>query len=529
MNSKDELFLNLRVVSGLRSFSKWASIFVIVIGMAVIFGWIFNISFLKSIHPSWMTLKPVSALSFIISGISLFFLNRESTAKWEKILGVLLASFVLSIGLFSLLEYFFTGDLLKMIVSNQKVLFGRMAPVTALNFTLFGISLLTARRKSVVIFGQVLAMILLFISIMVLVVYFYGVHSLYSLPPFGSFSFHSALLFVFLSTGLLATSPEQGLMTIISNNDAGGILARRLLPFTIIIPIFFGWVRLMGEKAGYYGFEFGLALFSTSNVITFFILILLTAYFMNKIDFGRRKAEALSKELEMFSYSVSHDLRAPLRAIDGFSRIISETYSDKLNKEGIRLFNIVRKNTQNMGKLIDDLLAFSRFGRSNIEVSKINVEQLVKSVIDELKPNFPEKTFDVIIHELPRASGDTSMIKQVWVNLISNAFKFSQPNHSPKIEVGSFRKDNEIVYYVRDNGVGFDMKYADKLFGVFQRLHSTKEFEGTGVGLANVQRIIHRHGGTVWAEANVGDGAIFYFTIGKVKETLGELYGSERG
>jgi PAS domain S-box-containing protein len=223
--------------------------------------------------------------------------------------------------------------------------------------------------------------------------------------------------------------------------------------------------------------------------------------------------EAANKELEAFAYSVSHDLRAPLRAIDGFSRVMLEDYIDKLDDEGKRYLNIIRSNTQKMGQLIDDLLLFSRLGRQELRASGIDMGKLAKAVSEELKLAVPERKLKFTINTLIPAQGDQAMIRQVFVNLLSNAVKFTRPKERAVIEVDGRSEGNENIYYVKDNGVGFDMQYVGKLFGVFQRLHSTVEFEGTGVGLAIVQRIIHRHGGRVWAEGKVGEGACFYFTL----------------
>jgi signal transduction histidine kinase len=223
--------------------------------------------------------------------------------------------------------------------------------------------------------------------------------------------------------------------------------------------------------------------------------------------------EAANKELEAFSYSVSHDLRAPLRAIDGFSRILLEDYIENLDEEGKRVLSVIRNNTQKMGQLIDDLLLFSRLGRQEIRVSEMDMGKLAKAVSEELKLAVPERKLQFTINALIPAQGDQAMIRQVFVNLLSNAVKFTRPKENAMIEVGASNEGDENVYYVKDNGVGFDMQYVDKLFGVFQRLHSSAEFEGTGVGLAIFQRIIHRHGGRVWGEGKVGEGATFYFTL----------------
>jgi light-regulated signal transduction histidine kinase (bacteriophytochrome) len=223
--------------------------------------------------------------------------------------------------------------------------------------------------------------------------------------------------------------------------------------------------------------------------------------------------EAANKELEAFSYSVSHDLRAPLRAIDGFSRILLEDFADKLDEEGKRFLSVIGKNTQNMGQLIDDLLAFSRLGRQEIKLSAIDMCELAKTIFEELKPTNGEQSVQFKVSALRPAYGDRAMIRQAIANLLSNAIKFTRKKEKSIIEVEGWDEGSEYVYCVKDNGVGFDMNYVDKLFGVFQRLHSQGEFEGTGVGLALVKRIIHRHGGKVWAEGKVGEGAAFYFTL----------------
>jgi signal transduction histidine kinase len=225
--------------------------------------------------------------------------------------------------------------------------------------------------------------------------------------------------------------------------------------------------------------------------------------------------DTANKELEAFSYSVSHDLRAPLRAIDGFSRILLQDYADKLDEDGNRVLEVVRQNAQNMGQLIDDLLAFSRLGRKAVELSPIDMTDLARSALEDLNASDSTVRPQVKIARIPPAQGDRVLIRQVFINLLSNATKYSRLKDQPVVEIGGTTENGNNIYYVKDNGAGFDMKYANKLFGVFQRLHAPEEFEGTGVGLAIVQRIIHRHGGKVWAEGEVNRGATFYFTLPK--------------
>jgi PAS domain S-box-containing protein len=223
--------------------------------------------------------------------------------------------------------------------------------------------------------------------------------------------------------------------------------------------------------------------------------------------------EAANKELEAFTYSVSHDLRAPLRAIDGFSMMLEEDYAGVLDENGHRICDIIRNNSRKMGQLIDDLLAFSRLSRAEIQRSKIEMKSLAESVFQELAKNPPRQGLAFEVSDLPPAWGDAAMIKQVWVNLVSNALKFSSKMENPVIRISGEVKNGVSYYRIEDNGVGFDMQYAGSLFGVFQRLHPASEFEGTGVGLAIVERVVHRHGGAVSAWSEMGKGARFEFTL----------------
>jgi signal transduction histidine kinase len=221
-------------------------------------------------------------------------------------------------------------------------------------------------------------------------------------------------------------------------------------------------------------------------------------------------------ELEAFSYSVSHDLRSPLRAIDGFSRLLLEKYSPALPAEAKEHLQEVRCGAREMGQLIDDLLAFARLGRQAMQMQKVRQDALVRECLQDLQPEQAGRRIDISVQDLAPAQGDAALLKQVWLNLLSNALKYTSKQEQACIEIGSRPSEEavgEVLYFVRDNGVGFDMQYVHHLFGVFQRLHRADEYEGTGVGLAIVQRIIHRHGGRVWAEARPGQGAAFYFTL----------------
>ena len=231
--------------------------------------------------------------------------------------------------------------------------------------------------------------------------------------------------------------------------------------------------------------------------------------------------ESANKEMESFSYSISHDLRAPIRAISGFTKIIEKKYNGTFDEEGKELFNAITNEAGRMGTLIDDLLDFSRLGRKEIEKSKTNMTVLANEAVSEVLKSEGGKYLPagqagkpkITVNDLPTVLCDPALIRQVFINLFSNALKYSHKKSDPAIEIGSYTENNFNIYYVKDNGVGFDMKYYNKLFGVFQRLHSMEEYEGTGIGLAIIKRTIIRHGGNVWAEAKLNEGAVFYFSL----------------
>jgi len=252
-------------------------------------------------------------------------------------------------------------------------------------------------------------------------------------------------------------------------------------------------------------------------------MLLLTAFFVvlreieqhrstnRELAASAAQLELTNKELESFSYSVSHDLRSPLRAIDGYSRIFEEDFADRLDEEGLRLLGVIRSSSKKMGQLIDDLLSFSRMGRKPVDAAMVDMNQLVDEVWKEVSAGHDEAILKK--QPLPAVWGDRALLRQVLLNLLSNAVKYSGNNPAPVVEVQAEKKVEELVYCVRDNGVGFDMRFYNKLFGVFQRLHTENEFPGTGVGLAIAQRVIVRHGGRIWADSELGKYAAFYFSL----------------
>ena len=245
----------------------------------------------------------------------------------------------------------------------------------------------------------------------------------------------------------------------------------------------------------------------------------LNAELEQRVEERTQQLEAANKELESFSYSVSHDLRAPLRAIDGFSQAVQEDFGPQLPKEAQRYLKTIREGAQQMGTLIDDLLKFSRLSRLPLTRGVVDTNALVRSLAAEMNSPGEGGVAEIAIADLPKSDADPVLLRQVWINLLSNALKYSRHREQGRIEIGATEQQGLTTWFIKDNGTGFDMQYVDKLFGVFQRLHRAEDFEGTGVGLAIVERIIQRHGGRIWASAAVNQGATFFFTLGENLES----------
>ncbi len=648
-------------VAALRKFSYLSCFIILLISVFVLIGWVFNIALLKSVVLSFITMKANTAIGFILSAIGLLLIIN---GKEKRFFAFCIFCLLLALGSTSLIEYIFRLDLkidelfFKDTITKASAHPGRMAFPTALIFSLTSIVFFIFATESSKIkqyIAQSIALVGLIFSLITCIGYFFGTPYLAWVGTYGSLAIHTALAFVFLTAGLLAVRPTEGFMALFVADNIAGMTIRRFLPVVFIVPLALGYLRAWGQKMGFYGTEFGIALQASFAIAIFTTLTWVHAKSLNKIDYERRRLKGVeeylrqilesapdamivvnkngemvlvnsqaehlfgydrqdmlkqpiemlmpqsfrdthlvhrqgfmnnsrrrnmgigldlwglhkdrssipieialspfegdqgsmviaavrdmrehkrheeairqlnkdlqehaaqlefaNKELEAFSYSVSHDLRSPLRAIDGFARILSEEHSKELTEEGGRLLGVVRDNVKKMGCLIDGLLEFSRMGRHELRFSNIDMTSLVQSAFEELRQSTSDLKVDFKLESLPSAYGDSVLLRQVWVNLISNAMKYSMKKSDPSIHIYSREEAGEIVYVIKDNGVGFDMQYVSKLFKVFQRLHEQSDFEGTGVGLAIVQRIINRHGGNIWVQSQSNEGTTFYFTL----------------
>jgi two-component system sensor kinase len=526
-----------RWVAVFKRLSVGASLVAILIGVLVLIGWQFGILFLTRMWPGLAAMSPNTAAVFLLSGLALLFLQGTKTLASR--LGQVCALLVLVIALATTGEHLLNQDFgIDNLLPDQLPVFEafstRMALNAALSFAAIGLALLLL---DTVVAGQhppaeLLSLGTLVLATLALLGYLYGIPALYDITSQFGMPVPTMIAFIALSLGTLCARPDRGFMALLCSDGAGGMLARRLLPGGIAIPFLLDWLGFRAAEAGLYSSTLEAAIHVVLVSILLGILVLVTSDGLEQIDLRRKrieeertraleKLEATNKELEAFSYSVSHDLRTPLAATKNFVQLVLDEHANELSPEASRVLSLAYRNAVDMDALIQGLLSFSRETRHPLNKQMVDLAQLAKDVFDELAKEQRGRQIEFKVDEMPIPSADPFLMKQVYRNLIANAIKFTRARQRAQIHVGAHREGKETAYFVRDNGVGFDMAQSDQLFGVFQRLHSDDEFEGTGVGLAIVQRIIRRHGGRVWAEGQVDKGATIHFTIGGGEEQTG--------
>ncbi len=526
-----------RWVAVFKRYSLSASVLVILIGLLVLVGWQFDIAILTRMWPGMAPMGPNTAIVLLLAGLALLFLQGTKTLVLRS--GQIFALLVVLIALATTGEHLFNQDLgIDDLLLGPAPFFGAFTTRIALNAALaFGTIGLALLFLDTVLAGKYplappLALATLLFATLALLGYLYGIPALYDIASQRGMPVPSVVAFIAMSLGVLFARPDRGFMSLLCSDSAGGILARRLLPGGIAIPFLLDWLGFRGVEAGLYSATFESAIHVILVSILLGILVLVTSDGLERSDLRRQrieaertraleKLEATNKELEAFSYSVSHDLRTPLAATKSFVQLVLDEHAKELSPEAARILNLAYRNAVEMDALIQGLLSLSRETRRPLNRQMIDLAPLAREVFAELGQEQSGRQIEFKVDEIPASSADPFLMKQVYRNLIANAIKFTRAKPTARIHVSYYREGKETVYFVRDNGIGFDMAQADQIFGVFQRLHSDDAYEGTGVGLAIVQRIIHRHGGRVWAEGQTDKGATIYFTLRTSEEQTG--------
>jgi len=509
-------------------FQLWSRIFaytVFIIGATALIGWQFDLDTLKRPLPNLVSMNPATAVCFVLSALAFLFLTNDQKPKWQYFAGYSAAMLILVIsilkigGLLLALDvnidtWLFYEKIEADVINNVK---NRMAPNTALAFFFTGFSLLMINHKSRGTY-QLITLLVGLLALLSILGYLYQVKSFYGFLKYIPMAVNTAVGFLLTSLAVLFYKPNRGFMSEFVTGQAGAIISRTLIPTALLVPTILGFLSLYLNANQVITSRFGIALLVLGNILIFLILIWFNAKELNTKDRQRNNAKnqlyQANKELESFSYSVAHDLRAPLRSVKSYAEIFVEDHGDKLDGDAASIMDTIQRNANKMGVLIDDLLAFSRLGRQEINKIEVDMNELTEEIITEFSKSYKHHA-EININDLHEIKGDRALLYQVMSNLISNAVKYSSKKEKPVIDIKSLENGSQIIYSVKDNGAGFDMQYADKLFGVFQRLHSQNEFEGTGIGLAIINRIVNKHGGKVWAEAEVDKGATFFYTLPK--------------
>ncbi len=528
------------LVARCRATASAIGIAVAVLGGVMLVCWAFGLQH-RLIPGGGPLMKPNAAVSFILTGLSL------SLAGRGRALSLSLAAAAVGLGLATVAEWVFAVDLrfdellFRDDTSAYTSVPGRMAPNTAAAFALLGVALLLLRsggRRLQV--ARALATGALAIGAVACAGYLYGVSSLFSMARRTSMALPAAIGLVSLASGVLLARPEVGAAALLASGGSGGTLARRLVPVVALAPLALALPAQAGVRAGMLDQAYASALVTVGLTAVLAWVVAVTARSVDLRDAARREREleiqrlnaqlqrravelsTANRELEAFSYSVSHDLRSPLRSIDGFGQALAEDCAEALPDAGHEHVRRMRAATQRMGRLIDDLLQLSRMSRSQLHRERVDLSAVAREIAAELASSAPERRVTFEIEDGLVAEGDPSLTRVLVENLLGNAWKFTSKHPAARIAVGRTARDGPAAFFVRDDGAGFDMAYAGKLFGAFQRLHGYAEFAGNGIGLATVQRIVHRHGGEIWAEGAVEQGATFTFTLPPDGQSEGE-------
>ena len=518
-----------QIIDSFRNFSKWASIIALLVGYHVLLGWIFDIRILKSPWTMFSTMKVNEAVCSIFCGSALFMLQlRRGMTSGKMLWAVRICA-----GLAALLAFLtFMEYLIGLPLGIDQWSFssaatqpgvqasGRMAMISSLAFCMLGIALVTLDGNSNHRVAETLALISGGIALLAIAGYLYQAQAFQ-----GQMALYAAIVILLLSGGILCLRADRGLMARVASNSFGGIMARRLLPAAVLIPIVLGWLQHEGHRAGLYHSEPGLALLAVADVALFLLVVWWGVNSLHRMDSKRRLTEheleetaaKLSRsnaDLEQFAYVASHDLKEPLRAISGSVQILQERYQAELGRDADEIIRHTVDGATRMQTLIDDLLTYSRLTAREAPLEPTNCSEILQEVLVNLELSIKESKAVLTHDPLPVVRADRTQFLQVFQNLISNGIKY-RGERTLRLHVGAEDKGNEWLFSVRDNGIGIAPLYATRIFRIFQRLHTRKEYSGTGIGLAVCKKIVERHGGRIWVESEPDEGSTFFFTLPK--------------
>jgi signal transduction histidine kinase len=507
--------------------AKVASGFVVVVSCVVFTGWAVGILPLIRILPSAVAMHPLTAVVFICAGISLW----RQVGSGERITGKrdgmaqALAVVVALAGALRLCDYAFNFPfhLEEVFISKSVAALSlrqpnEMAPNTAFNFLACGLALLMLDKelRKGICPGQWVILPAGLIALLALIGYSYNVLSLYRMGMANPMALETAICFAALCLGFMVARPRQGVMAVLTSKTTSGVLARRLIPAAILVPWVLGALLVLGEQKGLYGREYAISVFAIASIVIFTWLIVWNAELLSRTEERLRKTRAelerSNAELQEFASVASHDLSEPLRMVVSYLELLTDRTRGKLEPQAQEYIKSATDGAMRMQALIKDLLAFARVDARGAKFEPTDCEEAFRVAARNLKLAIEETRAAVSYEHLPTVMGDPVQLTQVFQNLVGNALKF-HGNGEPKVDVEAHRQNGEWVFSVKDNGIGIDPKYFERIFVIFQRLHTRQEYPGTGMGLAICKRIIERHGGRLWVESEPGHGSTFLFTL----------------
>jgi signal transduction histidine kinase len=521
--------------------SRAAAAFSTAVGLVVFLGWIFDIHALIRISPGFATMKANTALVFALSGIALWSLTSVKPSKLLRRVSRVCAVTIALIGVLTLSEFLFEWNpgIDNLIVRDHHTAHtphpGRMSPATALSFVLLGVAFLTMdlETRSGKRPAQWLVLPIFIDGFIALLGYSYGVESLYRVGAYASIALHTALLDVLISAGFLFARPGKGLMIVATDTTAGGWIFRRFLPTAVLFVPALGWLRLAGQRIGLYTLEFGTALLVMTNVIVLSVLIWWAATFVRNQSLDRteseqrmgkdkeradeqaailerRVAERTAQlqetvvELERSSYTMSHNLRAPIRAMQAFADFLIADFGEKLGPTGRDYVHRIKTSAQRMDRLIEEVLIYSRVSRAEFRLTTVDLDRLLNALV----PDYGGPAHVQILHPLGTVRANQGLLEQAVSNLLDNAVKFVRPGAEPQIDVWTEHDHGKLRLVVHDHGIGVPAESGEKIFKAFERAHDG--YPGTGIGLAIVKRAVERMNGRVGFESKIEEGSTFW-------------------